>query len=630
MRTLYLLVLLPALALAQGYQPLRANAPNAAVSVKSVTASSGVNAPSIVTNSRGSSGYLMPVTAPALVATPTISVSSTNPAATPTYVPAATGGLSALRPDTSHFAFSGGTYDVPSNTYPYYNAATMFQVLHNPLGSGSAIVDFISDAPAITFTHTLSYVPSTRILVDGVEVWRATPALRAGTAQGGASNSITLDSGASATSGFYVGNWVRTTGGTGSGQSVQVTAYNGSTKVATVQPAWTTAPDATSTFEVTASKVQMSNATQSGWSTYYVTLTWNERRFHHYRMEQLGQAFYGVYVTSAIDTVAPAPKPTGSKCIWIGDSYSEGTGAPFGFIGSLGRIACDDLGLEFVNLSVGGTGYLAPGPPGASLTITQRLVPPTNSWFLKLNDMTAGSYTLTQNGATATIAYNDPLTTIQSKLDAAFGSGTFTALQGSAATENHLWLIGQGVYASFAGAMTADFSGVTSPSTPTITRYLGDLAPNVPVDGSGRPQPFTLVLAGGHNDTTTGNAGYLPSLLQSTVTSLLTTLVAKYPTARIIMIGAMDAHGDGQPMTDADTALLAASTAVLPRINGNVPFVETLSPAWATGSGSLGNPKGDGNKDIVTWTDGVHPSAYGHVMYGHRIAAAIEALSGMP
>lgn len=71
-----------------------------------------------------------------------------------------------------------------------------------------------------------------------------------GTAQAGGASSITLAAGASGTNNLY-NNWkVTITGGTGSGQTNTVTAYNGTTKVATVQNAWATPPDNTSTYSV--------------------------------------------------------------------------------------------------------------------------------------------------------------------------------------------------------------------------------------------------------------------------------------------------------------------------------------------------------------------------------------------
>jgi prepilin-type N-terminal cleavage/methylation domain-containing protein len=64
----------------------------------------------------------------------------------------------------------------------------------------------------------------------------------AGAAQAATSTTITLDAGASSVDNAYNGMTVRTLTGTGGGQSSVITAYSGSTKVATVAPAWTTTP----------------------------------------------------------------------------------------------------------------------------------------------------------------------------------------------------------------------------------------------------------------------------------------------------------------------------------------------------------------------------------------------------
>lgn len=74
--------------------------------------------------------------------------------------------------------------------------------------------------------------------------------VQSGTAQTGASTSITLSSGASATDSLYVGELVYIHSGTGAGQVRIISAYVGSTKVATVAQAWATNPDATSVYAV--------------------------------------------------------------------------------------------------------------------------------------------------------------------------------------------------------------------------------------------------------------------------------------------------------------------------------------------------------------------------------------------
>jgi hypothetical protein len=75
--------------------------------------------------------------------------------------------------------------------------------------------------------------------------------IRSNTAQAGASTSITLDASASSVTDFYKNALIVLTGGTGAGQGRYCTAYNGTTKVATVS-AWATNPDNTSTFAVIA------------------------------------------------------------------------------------------------------------------------------------------------------------------------------------------------------------------------------------------------------------------------------------------------------------------------------------------------------------------------------------------
>ena len=74
--------------------------------------------------------------------------------------------------------------------------------------------------------------------------------IRSGTAQAGTATTIMLDAGASATNNYYVNDLIVTTGGTGAGQAKFCTAYVGSTKVATVDSAWATTTDSSTTFAI--------------------------------------------------------------------------------------------------------------------------------------------------------------------------------------------------------------------------------------------------------------------------------------------------------------------------------------------------------------------------------------------
>lgn len=72
--------------------------------------------------------------------------------------------------------------------------------------------------------------------------------IRKNTAQAGAASTITLDASASATDSVYNNCQIMLIGGTGAGQFRMITAYVGSTKVATVNRAWSTNPGASSVF----------------------------------------------------------------------------------------------------------------------------------------------------------------------------------------------------------------------------------------------------------------------------------------------------------------------------------------------------------------------------------------------
>lgn len=98
--------------------------------------------------------------------------------------------------------------------------------------------------------------------------------LHSGTAQAGAVGSITLASGASSTDDLYKGLIVKIYGATGAGQARTITAYNGTTKVATVAWNWITNPDSSSTYAIIASgnpsinsSLQVSTTASDPWST---------------------------------------------------------------------------------------------------------------------------------------------------------------------------------------------------------------------------------------------------------------------------------------------------------------------------------------------------------------------------
>ena len=75
-------------------------------------------------------------------------------------------------------------------------------------------------------------------------------AVLVGTAQAGASSTITLTSSASAIDDRYNNFTITITGGTGAGQSKLITDYVGSTKIVIISGTWTTNPDNTSVYSI--------------------------------------------------------------------------------------------------------------------------------------------------------------------------------------------------------------------------------------------------------------------------------------------------------------------------------------------------------------------------------------------
>jgi hypothetical protein len=93
--------------------------------------------------------------------------------------------------------------------------------------------------------------PSDVVVVIDTQLQNFPPMLRSGTAQGGSTTTITLDSAASATNDFYNDAIVTIVSGTGAGQARSIKDYTGASKVADVGRDWVTAPDSTSGFTVT-------------------------------------------------------------------------------------------------------------------------------------------------------------------------------------------------------------------------------------------------------------------------------------------------------------------------------------------------------------------------------------------
>lgn len=116
----------------------------------------------------------------------------------------------------------------------------------------------ISNIPQYAFyldTHNPQFTITPSEVTGNITITASAVTSDNGTAQAGSSDTITLKAATSMTSDDQPnGMFIEITSGTGVGQTRHIEDYVASTKVATVYPAWDTAPDATSGYDIKAYK----------------------------------------------------------------------------------------------------------------------------------------------------------------------------------------------------------------------------------------------------------------------------------------------------------------------------------------------------------------------------------------
>lgn len=126
--------------------------------------------------------------------------------------------------------------------------ADSWKVADNYIAANSQGMDNTSDGVLVQSGSYSNYITD--------NVIRGSLIYRSATATAGGAATITLDTQASITDGYYTAQTIVILSGTGSGQTRVISGYIGSTRVATVSVAWTTPPDGTSVYEIRAAKRQ--------------------------------------------------------------------------------------------------------------------------------------------------------------------------------------------------------------------------------------------------------------------------------------------------------------------------------------------------------------------------------------
>ncbi len=201
-------------------------------------------------------------------------------------------------------------------------------------------------------------------------------AVRSGTAQGGGTNTITLDASASATDDLYNGCLVWIVSSTGAGQAGVITDYVGSTKVATVDNNWRTNPNSSSVFVILPGSLGLTSATLASSVWDASTSTYNSAGTFGAGVRLSSAAVQSIWdaLTSALTTVGSIGKRIVDYL--TGDAYAR-IGAPVG-----ASISADIAAVQADtdNIQTRIPAALVSGRMDASV------------WAMSANTMTAGVY----------------------------------------------------------------------------------------------------------------------------------------------------------------------------------------------------------------------------------------------
>ncbi len=229
-------------------------------------------------------------------------------------------------------------------------------------------------------------------------------AAHSGTAQAGAASTITLAAGASATDNAYRGMTIRTTGGTGSGQSRVIASYVGATKVATVTEAFSPNPDATTTYTIDAQSAYMPISDTFPSLSMYYFIDGVRHRFLGARgtvnfditrgqIPVMNFRFLGTY-QAVTDTANPAVTLTGWKTPQPANNVNTTGVRLHGFTGAVISSMQFDMACNVVFRSlIGGTEQvlLTDRRPAGSITVEATTVA-SKDWWTIAKDATTGAF----------------------------------------------------------------------------------------------------------------------------------------------------------------------------------------------------------------------------------------------
>lgn len=517
-------------------------------------------------------------------------------------------------------------------TFPSYGGATGSDGLANSTGSinlehNCYVTDVACEIQFINTGGTFAFA------IDDVVQGRIATADATGTAQAGGASTITLAAGASASNGQYADLFVRITGGTGSGQIKRILSYVGSTKVATIEGSWSTNPDNTSTYSIEKSKLGVVMPAADS-NRYFLKITFPSRAKR--KLTIWGSNILGV-TTGYSGSVVAAPPLGQMTAIFVGDSFFDFAEDPLIDI-SLPQMVARQLGVNPIILGSGGTGFCERNSALNRLNFLDRVAPPAEAWRLSRGTtVTGGTYTIsvTYGGSTQTtgaLAYNASAATVETALNAlsnVVASGA-TASQTSTIPSPVTPMII--ILHGMSGATLSVNSGsITGGGSIVQSAYTGDVALNVPKKSDGTPLPFLLFVIGSGNDA---SLPYSDAQVQANATAIAQAINANFPTAIPVFFGVVSVQEGGTIRTGdvSRNAAISAAAALLPSINGKVPFIDTYAygvggKCWLDGNGNISGITGGSNDRLKSCRNPGHlTGSEGTPDFAGRMATAIQQL----
>jgi hypothetical protein len=526
------------------------------------------------------------------------------------------------------FAYHGTSSKVTQlgPTYPRSNMVSADIANSDTLSPGAIYTSFYHTGKTLDIIQ-YGLSDAVTLYVNDTFSGRYGGALVSGIAQGGSANSITLASGSSAISGYYNEYYARITGGTGVlNETRQISSYDGTRFIATVTSAWTTSPDSTTQYVIQEGPQPFVLDGSTG-SIKFIHLKWTYTGKRKITIEQ------GIFAGVVSDgTIAPAPSWSSKPLLVVGDSFWEGEAAPIEIPRLIDTFALS-MGWLPTNLGQGGTGFINRYQAGNRLNFQDRIAPPNESWHVS-RTATGGTYTisityLSITYTTAPIAFNATRTSIEHALNAlpnvVASAGYFYVARGDFATP--LIIVGHRV----PGAMISfDNSKLAGGTISPLGRYLGDVAPNVPTDSTGRVLPFYLLVPGSGNDR-----AYTDTEVQTAAIYVAEKIVSQFPTAIAIFTGVFGDCNTATSVIGASdisrNAAILAGAAHLTMIGGQVPYIDTYANGLGglkiiDGHGTVANPQAGTNSYLKSITAPGHPTGPGSKFLSDWLTAEVKKL----